>query len=91
MTYYLVRHVIGWGEESIPYTAGSSMEAIRIGRNLHAPRAMADYAQIKDHTGKVIATLPGNQTIEKAREEYNQLTIKFDQDEILQERVELEQ
>lgn len=77
MTYTLVRHVIGWGEDSILYTANSTPEAIRIGWNLHAPRAIADYAQIKDHTGRVIATLPGNQTIAKARQEYEQLQIKF--------------
>lgn len=60
MTYYLVRHYQDGREETIPYTADGTRNAVKAGAALHEPRAVAEYAQIKDCTGKVICTLLSN-------------------------------
>lgn len=60
MTYYLVRHYKDGSEETIPYSADDTHNAVKAGAALHEPRAIAEYAQIKDCTGKVICTLLSN-------------------------------
>lgn len=57
MTYYLVRHYKDGKEETIPYTAVGTRNAIDAGGRLLHDTIDADYAQIKDCTGKVICTL----------------------------------
>lgn len=60
MTYYLIRHFMRHGNETLPFTARDTMEAIRTAVRLHEPRAAALYAQVTDHTGRVICTLGTN-------------------------------
>lgn len=57
MTYYLVRHHKGGSEETIPYTADGTRNAIDTGNRLQHDTTDADYSQIKDCAGKVICTL----------------------------------
>lgn len=65
MTYYLERHLGNGVVDTIPYTAGNSMEAMQTGKRLHAPRAIAIYAQIRQSDGSILATLPGNEDIDQ--------------------------
>ena len=60
MTYYLTRTYRNGTEDKIAYTARNTPEAIRYGLGLHEARAIALYAQIRDHSGRVICTLGTN-------------------------------
>lgn len=60
MTYYLTIHRKGSSPETIPYQAKDTREAIVLGRRLYEPRAVALYAQIKDHCGIAVCTLGTN-------------------------------
>ena len=57
MTYYLVRHYKDGREETIPYTASGTRQAIERADALMSRADIAEYAHIKDCTGRVICTL----------------------------------
>lgn len=60
MTYYLIRTFADEHQETIPFSASGTVDAIRKGQRLHDPRAVASYAQIRDREGKVVCTYLSN-------------------------------
>lgn len=60
MTYYLERHLMQSGQETLPFVAKDTAEAIRTATRLHEPRCLALYAQLRDHAGRIICTLGTN-------------------------------
>lgn len=60
MTYYLIRTFADGHQETIPYSAHGTVDAIRKGKNLHEPRGVAKEAQVRDREGRVICTYLSN-------------------------------
>lgn len=74
MTYYLIRTLPDGRQETIPFSARGTVDAIREGKALHEPRGLAKEAQVRDRQGRVICTYLSNQRAPgRSCETYEQL------------------
>jgi hypothetical protein len=61
MTYYLIRTLPDGRQETIPFSARGTVDAIRSGKGLHEGRCIAKEAQVRDREGRVICTYLSNE------------------------------